>query len=154
MAASADGSGGNRASLEASLTTSPMADFAATDSAERPGTYSGMTSRAGRVRIMPSLLHHTVTASPLGGPAGIRLGPPRSPTAAALLLHRAARGGETARAGGDRVRRVAVRSTLRERGRRLRAGHRDAQRRWREEGVRLVVHKRDGPRRAGRDRIP
>ena len=31
--------------------TSPMAYFAATDSAERPGTYSGINSSADRVRI-------------------------------------------------------------------------------------------------------
>ena len=35
--------------------TSPMAYFAATDSAERPGTYSGMAASAARMRIMRPL---------------------------------------------------------------------------------------------------
>src|SRR5436305_3561096 len=55
IAFTAEGRGGNGASFDANLMTSPMAYFAATDSADRPGTYSGIRSSAARVRIMRSL---------------------------------------------------------------------------------------------------
>src|SRR3954451_16815878 len=52
IAARAAGSGPNGASFEASFTTSSMPCSAATTSADRPGTYAGMPSSAGRVRII------------------------------------------------------------------------------------------------------
>ena len=47
MAARAAGSGPNGASFEASFTTSSMPYWAATTSADRPGTYAGMPSSGG-----------------------------------------------------------------------------------------------------------